>query len=73
MWLSAPDLPGAQWRRSTKSGGGGGAQCVELAHLVDGGAIRDSKNPGGPVCRLGTEAFGALIVAAREGQMDRAH
>ena len=38
-----------QWRKSSYSSGQGGA-CVELAYV---GAIRDSKNPDGPVLRVG--------------------
>jgi hypothetical protein len=44
----APDLNNARWRKSSRSGGNGG-ECVEVA-LVDGViAVRDSKNPTGPV------------------------
>jgi hypothetical protein len=38
-----------RWRKSSYSSGQNGA-CVELAYA---GAIRDSKNPGGPVLRVG--------------------
>jgi hypothetical protein len=36
-----------RWRRSSYSGGDGNSDCVELAQ--DLGAVRDSKNPQGPV------------------------
>ena len=37
-----------QWRKSSYSGGNGGA-CVEVAALPDGTwAVRDSKDPAGP-------------------------
>lgn len=45
------DLTGAVWRKSTRSGDNGGA-CVEVAvqhHVV---AVRDSKDPTGPVLML---------------------
>ena len=49
------DLSGAAWRKSTYSGGNGG-QCVEVAalprtqeHPAALCAVRDSKNPEGPV------------------------
>jgi Domain of unknown function (DUF397) len=43
------DLTGATWHKSTYSNGSGG-NCVEAAPLHSGGhAVRDSKNPGGPV------------------------
>lgn len=37
-----PDLSGAAWRKSSRSGAEGG-NCVELTYV---GAVRDSKNPG---------------------------
>jgi hypothetical protein len=49
------DLSGAAWRKSSYSGGNGG-QCVEVATLTTNldrpqmiCAVRDSKNPEGPV------------------------
>jgi uncharacterized protein DUF397 len=49
------DLTGATWRKSSFSGGNGGA-CVEVAMIpaaANGGsdavALRDSKDPVGPV------------------------
>ncbi len=42
------DLTGAQWRKSTKSGGNGG-NCVEVADNLPGlVGVRDSKDPTGP-------------------------
>jgi hypothetical protein len=37
--------------------------CVELAHTMD--AVRDSKNPAGPVLAAD---LGALVAAVRSGQ-----
>ncbi|TCO65621.1 DUF397 domain-containing protein [Actinocrispum wychmicini] len=42
-----PELPDARWRKSSFSGGTNG-NCVEVTFDC-GGAIRDSKNPNGPV------------------------
>ncbi|WP_214408845.1 DUF397 domain-containing protein [Sphaerisporangium fuscum] len=43
------DLNSAAWRKSSHSGGDG-AQCVEVAvNLPRAVAVRDSKNPDGPV------------------------
>ncbi len=52
------------WRKSSRSSGQNGA-CVELAHV---GALRDSKNPGGPILRTDITA---LVIAVRTGRFDR--
>ena len=50
------------WIKSSYSGGSGG-NCVEIAILPDGGrAIRDSKNPDGPVLRLSNQEWHAFRV-----------
>jgi Domain of unknown function (DUF397) len=56
-----------QWKKSSYSGQG---NCVEVAMVPEGIAVRDSKNPDGPVLRFGTEtwqAFIAGIKADRQG------
>lgn len=42
------DLNDAVWRTAGRSGENGG-MCVEVAGLPDAVAVRDSKDPGGPV------------------------
>ena len=42
------DLSDAQWRKSSRSGGGGDGNCVEVAFVSEAVAVRDSKDPGGP-------------------------
>lgn len=54
-----PDLTTAVWRKSSYSGGNGGA-CIELANI---GAIRDSKNPAGPSLRADLTS---LVAMARD-------
>ncbi|MEU8272100.1 DUF397 domain-containing protein [Sphaerisporangium sp. NPDC049002] len=47
--LTAADLLKADWKKSSRSGNNGG-QCVEVAgNLPELVAVRDSKNPAGPV------------------------
>jgi hypothetical protein len=54
-----------QWRKSIRSTGGD--SCVEVA-LIGGGAVRDSKNPTGPI--LAVDLSG-LLVAVKDGRLDR--
>jgi Domain of unknown function (DUF397) len=44
--MTEPDFSRAQWHKSTRSSANG--QCVEVAHLDQAVAVRDSKNPNGP-------------------------
>ncbi|MEU5567593.1 DUF397 domain-containing protein [Micromonospora musae] len=55
------ELTGAQWRKSTRSGSNGG-NCVEVAdNLPDLVAVRDSKDPDGPVLTFSLTAWAAFI------------
>jgi hypothetical protein len=56
------ELP--RWRRSSRSANT--ADCVELRHTMD--AIRDSKNPTGPLL---TADLGALLTEVKRGRFDR--
>jgi hypothetical protein len=59
------DVTGARWRKSTRSGGNGGA-CVEVADNLAGMiGIRDSKDPAGPVLTFDTPAWRAFIRLAK--------
>jgi hypothetical protein len=44
-------VPDTHWRKSTHSGENGG-NCVELAAVTGAIAVRDSKDPSGPVLLL---------------------
>ena len=57
--MHEPDLSRAQWRKSTRSSGNG--QCVEVAHLDEVVAVRDSKNPDGPKLILTRHEWAAFI------------
>ena len=62
------NLAGAQWRKSSYSGGSGG-NCVEVATNLPGlVAVRDSKNPGAPALLLTPAQWRALTAALRPGQ-----
>ncbi|CRK60782.1 hypothetical protein [Alloactinosynnema sp. L-07] len=54
------DLNNALWRKSRRSGGGEGSNCVELALIGPGVAVRDSKNQGGPILTLHESTWRSL-------------
>lgn len=60
--LGIADQPASAWRKSTRSGGNG--DCVELASY---GAVRDSKNPAGPMLAVDLDA---LLAALKSGRLD---
>ncbi|MFF4240971.1 DUF397 domain-containing protein [Actinomadura geliboluensis] len=52
------------WRKSTRSTSTGG-ECVELAALPDGVAVRDSKDPNGPKLLVSHDEFAALVTSLK--------
>jgi hypothetical protein len=55
------DLTGAQWRKSTRSSGNGGA-CVEVADNLPGVVgVRDSKDPDGPALTFSPAAWRTFV------------
>jgi hypothetical protein len=58
--MSTVDLTGARWRKSSRSAGGEGSDCVEVASVGTVTAVRDSKNPDGPLLLLPAGAITAL-------------
>lgn len=50
------------WVKASRSGGTGG-ECVEVFAQPCAVAVRDSKNPGGPVFTVGRAAFEAFVGA----------
>ena len=59
-----------RWRKSSYSGNGGGS-CVEVArnlpHVI---AVRDSKNPCGPVLAVEAAGWRDFIAEVKAGQHD---
>lgn len=61
--IECAPLGTASWRKSSYSGTSGG-DCVEVADLAPHIAVRDSKNPDGPVLTRTPGAFAAFVGAA---------
>lgn len=59
---------GAVWRKSSKSPNSD--SCVEMADLGNRVAVRDTKDPDGPVLLFGSEDWTAFVARAREGGYD---
>ncbi len=59
------DLTRAEWRKSSRSGDNGG-NCVEVARNLPGiVAVRDSKNPHGPVLVVSEDEWARFITDIR--------
>ncbi len=66
------DLTRAAWRKSSRSGDNGG-NCVEVARNLPGVvAVRDSKNPYGPVLIIEPAGWRDFIVYLKAGRHDLA-
>ncbi|GIH90965.1 DUF397 domain-containing protein [Planobispora siamensis] len=64
--LHAQNLP---WRKSSFSTGTG--ECVEIAPLAgDGIAVRDSKDPSGPVLTFTRGEWRAFVAGVRNDEFD---
>lgn len=60
------DLIGAKWRKSTRSGSGGG-DCVEVADNLSGVVgVRDSKDPTGPALTFAPNSWRAFVGLAKQ-------
>ncbi|AVT31594.1 MULTISPECIES: DUF397 domain-containing protein [unclassified Plantactinospora] len=57
-----PEETTLSWQKSSRSGGEGG-NCVEVARLASGVAVRDSKDTEGPVLRFVPTAWVAFVTA----------
>ncbi|MFC4588506.1 DUF397 domain-containing protein [Sphaerisporangium corydalis] len=65
----APDLRGAQWRKSSFSGHDGG-DCVEVAsNLPSMFAVRDSKNATGPALVFTRSEWSAFLNGVKAGTL----
>ena len=65
------DLDRAEWRKSSFSSGSGG-NCVEVATNLPGViAVRDSKDPDGPVLTLCLAQWRSFAAGVKLGEFDQ--
>ena len=66
------DLSLAEWRKASRSSSNGG-NCVEVARNLRGAvAVRDSKNPDGPVLTVAPGGWRNFIADVKAGRHDPA-
>jgi len=69
--MSTPQLARtAVWKKSTRSNGNGGNNCVEVAILDTVAAVRDSKDRAGPVLTFDRAEWAAFIDGVRDREFD---
>lgn len=56
------------WRRASYSGDQGG-NCVEVADMADGTAVRDSKDPDGPVLTVSPAQWATFVGAVSRAEL----
>ncbi len=60
-------IPASAWKKSKRSGGGTGGDCVEVAKLNGGRAVRDSTSPDGPVLFFTDSEWAAFTGGVQDG------
>ena len=68
--MSQHRLNDAVWKKSSRSNGSGGNNCVEVAQLDDVIAVRDSKNPTGPALIFTKPEWAAFVGGVHDGEFD---
>lgn len=63
-------LDAAVWKKSSRSNGNGGNNCVEVAILDTVVAVRDSKNPTGPALIFNPANWAEFVHSAKDGEFD---
>lgn len=67
--MSAEQVSGASWRKSSHSGANG--NCVEVAELPTGEvAMRNSRDPGGPALIYSRDEIAAFVAGVKDNEFD---
>ena len=67
--MRSSDFPHASWHKSSRSNGEGGGACVEVAGLPGRVAMRDSKDPAGPVLAFAHVEWQSFLSSVRAGAL----
>ncbi|MGI8306869.1 DUF397 domain-containing protein [Saccharopolyspora hattusasensis] len=68
--MFTPDFTQAQWRKSSRSNGGGAA-CVMVAHVPGAAGVKDSKlGDASPVLPFTASAWSAFLRDVQTGKHD---
>jgi hypothetical protein len=65
------EMTSACWRKSSRSNGNDGNNCVEVAFLDGAVAVRDSKDPDGSALVFTQAEWDAFLAGARDGEFDQ--
>jgi len=68
MTLTTSELMSLTWRKAKRSTTNGA--CIEIASVPGKIAVRDSKDPSGPVLVYTPAEFGAFLDGAKKGEFD---
>ncbi|MEX5709935.1 DUF397 domain-containing protein [Parafrankia sp. FMc6] len=66
--MTLVDLANAVWRKSSHSATQ--TNCVEISRVPDGVAVRDSKDPDGPVLLFTPGEWAAFLAGVRDGEFE---
>ncbi|MGH3825479.1 MAG: DUF397 domain-containing protein [Pseudonocardiaceae bacterium] len=67
--MRSSELSHTTWRKSSRSNGGVEGNCVEVAALPNLVAMRDSKDPAGPVLAFTRAEWRAFLGGVRTGEL----
>ena len=68
--MTTHHLDAAVWKKSSRSNGNGGNNCVEVAILDTAVAVRDSKNPTGPALTFNSAVWAEFMNSTKHGEFD---
>ena len=68
--MTTHQLNDAVWKKSSRSNGNGGNNCVEVAFLDTAVAVRDSKNQSGPALIFSSAEWAEFVNSAKAGEFD---